>query len=109
MSIDPALAALYAENNGLLHAIQTGIEYTMPEAHREDPSCETSPKHLRVGVNNALCIHAGLVKLLVDKGVITEVEYFTAANAVLAEDVASYERKINDRFGPDSPTKVTLG
>lgn len=107
------IRALHRENNRLLHAIQTGVEYTMPDRHRdttgENP--ETSPKQLRVGVNNALCNIGALTRLLIDKGVFTEEEYFTASNVFLARDVESYQERIKEKFDPDgtSPTNITLG
>jgi hypothetical protein len=64
-----------------LHAMQTGVAFKM---HR-DPG-ETSPKHLRVGVNSAMVEYAALVKLLIAKGIITEDEHYAAlADAMEAE------------------------
>lgn len=55
------------------HAIQSGVAI-----QHATGSEDGSPKHLRVGVNLRAVDHAGLVKLLIDKGIITEVEYYEA-------------------------------
>ena len=53
-----------------LHGIQSGIALEI-----EKGSDCASPKHLRVGVNSAMCEHAALVRLLIEKEIITEEEY----------------------------------
>jgi hypothetical protein len=69
-----------------------------------DPSSGT-PKHLRVGVNTALCDHGALVKLLVSKGIITEEEYFSEAANMMESEVKTYEQRLTRLIG----TTVTLG
>ena len=59
------------KSNALLHAIQTGVAFCI-----ERGSKEAEGKHLRVGINNALCELGAVTKLLIDKGVFTEEEYF---------------------------------
>jgi hypothetical protein len=71
------------------HAMQSGVAAKMTVA----PS-DTTPKHLRVGVNSAMVEHAGLAKLLVDKGVITEAEYFEAIISAMEDEVVLYEREL---------------
>lgn len=64
-----------------VHAMQTGVAFMM----LRDPN-ETAPKHLRVGVNSVLAGQAGLIALLISKGLITRGEYFAAiANTMEAE------------------------
>lgn len=78
----------------LLHAMQTGVAYTM----EFDPG-ETAPKHLRVGVNSALCSTSAVVTLLVEKGIITEEEYFTKMIQALQQDVKDYQEKLSAQYG----------
>lgn len=80
------------------HAMQTAVALTM-----ERDGAETSPKHLRVGVNVALRDLGSLVALLVEKGVITPDEYQKAIADGMEEEVETY------RKGLDLPDNVTLG
>ena len=82
------------------HAMQSGVAMLMPERHR-DPieEVETSPKHLRVGVNAAMSDHAALVGLLVAKGIITEAEYVDALIRQMQCEVDAYEARCQVRFG----------
>lgn len=73
----------------LLHAIQTGITFEM-----EKGSKDTTPKHLRVGVNSALCDQAALVRLLIKKGVFTKEEYEEEILLELEREVKRYEDRI---------------
>ncbi len=76
------------------HAMQTGISYES-EFNRKP----LEPKHLRVGVNAAMCDHAGLVKLLIAKGIITELEYLEAIAAEMAAEKTRYEQRLSDHYG----------
>lgn len=69
---------------------------------------ETSPKHLRVGVNSAMCDQAALVQLLVTKGIITLAEYEAAITAEMGREVERYEAWLNNHYG-SSEKKITLG
>lgn len=69
--------------------MQTGVKYEM-ETGRDSA---TTPKHLRVGVNSAMVAQAGLVKLLIDKGLITEDEYFESQADAMEEEVKRYESR----------------
>ncbi len=80
----------------LCHAMQSGVAYKM----NYDPT-DTTPKHLRVGVNVAMCDHAALVNLLMAKGIITEDEYFDALIESMQREVDNYTREINDQLGID--------
>lgn len=58
------------------HAVQTGIVIVNDLA---DQRGECSPKHLRVGVNSALIDSSAVVKVLVEKGIITHIEFLQKA------------------------------
>lgn len=82
------------------HAMQSGVAAAMTTGSQSH-----EPKHLRVGVNSALVDHGALVKLLVDKGILTELEYFTAIADMMEAEVQSYERELSEHYG----RPVTLG
>lgn len=84
-----------------IHAMQTGVEMKMNYESRE-----TTPKHLRVGVNAAMSDQAGLAELLIAKGVFTEDEYTKAMADAAEREAALYEREINEHFG--GGTRITL-
>ncbi len=81
------------------HAMQSGVAMKM----NLDPQ-ETTPKHLRVGVNAAMADQAGLVRLLIEKGLITEAEYEAAITAEMGREVARYEEWLTAQMG----TKISL-
>lgn len=81
-----------------LHAMQTGVAYYM------ERSDECSPKHLRVGVNSALTSVGALAHLLLNKGVITELEYFTCLADLVEQDVEDYRRLLAEALGVDQAT-----
>lgn len=87
-----------------LHGMQTGVKYEMEKAQLQgvEPGTEsTSPKHLRVGVNSAMVAHAGLVKLLVAKGLFTMDEYAKSQADAMEAEVALYEERANrGNYGP---------
>ena len=76
------------------HAMQTGVKWEM-EQQAGSQHIATSPKHLRVGVNSALVSHGALVKLLVEKGILTEDEYITSQADAMEAEVALYEERAN--------------
>ena len=82
-----------------MHGMQAGI--ALDETH--DPT-NMAPKHLRVGINSCLVEMSSLTRLLIDKGVITEHEYFEAIVAGAEREHASYEEKYSKKFG----SKITL-
>jgi hypothetical protein len=57
-----------------MHAMQTAVK--VESEAKGDFSREH--KHLRVGINSAMGTLGTLVELLIDKGVLTEQEYFVA-------------------------------
>lgn len=83
-----------------MHAVQAGVAMEM-----EQGSKDTTPKHLRVGVNAAMSDHGSLAALLVKKGVITELEYLEAIAEGAEREKLAYESRLSARFG----RKITLG
>jgi hypothetical protein len=61
----------------------------------------TEPKHLRTGLNVAMCDHAAVVRLLINKGIITEAEYREAITEEANREVERYEARANQPFGGD--------
>ena len=87
------------------HAIQSGVA---TEMERQPPGAmgPTSPKHLRVGLELRACDHAALVRLLIEKGIITEAEYLEAIADEAEREKARYEERISQALGG---VKITLG
>lgn len=86
---------LIDENLALSHAIQTGVKYEQELLGSDDGT----PKHLRTGVNIAMCECSALVQLLVNKGICTTEEAFTAINGMLHEEVNKYEARLTEGLG----------
>jgi len=86
------------EYKSLVHAMQSGVAMKMNKDGGPE-SGETSPKHLRVGINSAMCDHAALVRLLIKKGVFTEEEYFEEIEAEMRREVERYERDLSVHYG----------
>lgn len=74
------------------HAIQSGVAFEHSQG-----STDGTPKHLRTGINIAMCDHAALVKLLVAKGLFTDEEYTAAIADEAEEEVKRYETRIGDK------------
>jgi hypothetical protein len=83
------------------HAMQSGVAMKM----NYDPD-ETSPKHLRVGINSAMCDQAALARLLIAKDIITEAEYEAAITDEMAREVERYQTWLKNHLG--GATKITL-
>lgn len=83
----------------LCHAMQSGVAMKM----NYDPM-ETTPKHLRVGVNAAMADQAALAQLLMAKGVISEDEYYDALIASMEREVAMYQ----DWLSKHTDANITL-
>lgn len=81
------------------HAMQTGVAMEI-----ELDNHSVQPKHLRVGINTALCDQAALVRLLITKGIISNDEYLDAIKEEMNAEVTRYEIKLSDKLGK----KVTL-
>lgn len=84
-----------ARYEALLHGMQSGVRMVMEKGILE----ETMPKHLRVGVNTAKCDQGALVKLLIEKGVITDEDYLDAIVEMMEIEVKSYEEKLSQLLG----------
>lgn len=82
-----------------LHAMQSGVRMLMNYDPPEVESSETSPKHLRVGVNAAMSDQGALARLLIGKGLISEEEYLEAIATGMEQEQASYEERLRERFG----------
>lgn len=80
----------------LAHAVQSGVAAEM----NIDPG-PTSPKHLRVGVNMAMVEHAALILLLMDKGIITEEEYYDALIDAMHHEIDGYKVRLAEYYGVD--------
>ena len=76
------------------HSMQTGVAAKMAVSEKE-----TQPKHLRVGVNMAMVEHSALVELLIEKGVITELEYLEKLAAGIEKEAAAYQEFLSGQLG----------
>jgi hypothetical protein len=76
------------------HGMQSGVAAKM----NVDPA-ETTPKHLRVGVNSAMVDTSAMATLLIAKGVITEQEYVAAVADAMEREKALYEQWAREHFG----------
>ena len=72
-----------------VHAMQTGVGVKMASNTKE-----TQPKHLRVGVNAAMCDHTALVQLLIERGVFSKEEYLTAIADEMEAEVERYQQEL---------------
>jgi len=93
------LDALKARYHRALHAMQAGVALKM-----NHDTADTTPKHLRVGVNASMSDQGAVAALLISKGVITETELWTALCESMEREKAMYEAEIFARTG----AKVTL-
>ncbi len=85
------IAYLIDLHEQLAHAIQTGVALEMQQAG--DVAAD-SPKHLRVGVNMAMCNNAAIAGLLLEKGIFTEEEYWNSVVTELRKEKARYEKRL---------------
>jgi hypothetical protein len=76
----------------LAHAMQSGVAAKMAI----DPA-DTSPKHLRVGLNSAMVNDAALARLLIARGLFTEEEYLQAITDEMEREVARYKEWFKSR------------
>lgn len=95
--------------NAAQHKIQSAMAFDMERKLQgkmnELPDIKQFMKHLRVGVNSAMAEHAGLAKLLIDKGVITSAEYMDAMVDALEEEAERCEVLVRRVYGlPDTVT-----
>lgn len=97
---DERMARAIARYEAALHGMQTGVGMEQARGCRDG-----EPKHLRVGVNSALVDCAAIAKLLIAKGVFTEIEYFEAVADAMEQERSNYETRLSAALG----TKVALG
>lgn len=102
MTDEDRIAAATQRYKRATHAMQSGVAQSLSMGVEAAKDCE--PKHLRVGINAAMADAGALVKLLVDKGVITRVEYLEALAEGMEREKVSYEVTLSERLG----AKVTL-
>ena len=78
-----------------MHAVQSGIatEIAIPNGPQE-----TTPKHLRVGVNGAHIGYSAIAHLLIAKGIITELEFFTKLADLAEDEKRDYEQRLSQYF-----------
>lgn len=76
--------------NKAMHAMQTGVALELSRG-----SDSASPKHLRVGVNSALCDQSALARLLVEKGIMTWDEYGKSVADEAEREVQRYRERLN--------------
>jgi len=81
-----------------MHGMQAGVSIDVANG-----ASDCTPKHLRVGVNSALVDSAALAKALIDKGILSEEEYFLALAEGAERELASYEERFSQ-----AGVKVTL-
>lgn len=75
-----------------MHAMQSGVAYSKDKYDQE-------PKHLRVGVNNALRLISSVSNLLVAKGLITEDELWRAIAEGAEAEARGYEDLLTAQYG----------
>lgn len=78
------------------HAMQSGVAMEMKTISGQRAA---DPKHLRAGINAAMVEHGALVKLLMDKGIITQEEYTKAIADGMEAEQRKYEALLADFFG----------
>lgn len=88
------LEALFKRYVQLAHAVQSGIAQMM-----EYDKTFTTPKHLRVGIDMAKADIGGLARLLIQKGVFTEEEYYAAMVDGAEREVSEYEQRLREIMG----------
>jgi len=85
------------------HAVQTGVlmilEKETPGIPENFVRAASGPKHLRTGLEMRAADHAGLVKLLLAKGVFTELEYTEAMADAAEEEKVRYEQRVTEVIG----------
>lgn len=75
------------------HAVQSGIammEHLNPTLF--------SPKHARVGIDTSKVEHAGLVTLLISKGLFTKAEYYAAMADAMEEEQRRSEAELGAKL-----------
>lgn len=88
------LDKLKARYYALAHAVQSGVGLRIQTDLKH-----ANPKHLRTGLNMAMCEHGALMQVLLEKGVVTEEEYYTAVMEMLEKEIESYQKWTEKNLG----------
>lgn len=75
MTLPPEIQALKERHERAAHATMAALGVEMAQTWHASAQ---DAKHLRLGINLSMRDHGSLAELLIRKGVITELEYFTA-------------------------------
>lgn len=94
MSTDPDHQQRAARTAQAAHALQSGVA-----AEHGIGGQDGTAKHLRVGINMALCQIAGIHRVLVAKGIATDAEIDEAYLTELEAEVARYEQRLSQHYG----------
>jgi len=76
-----------------MHGVQSGVAYDIANGGQN-----TTPKHLRVGINSAMVDTAAMAWLLVKKGIIKPEEYAEAVRLFANNELAAYEEQFGVSF-----------
>lgn len=84
-----------------VHAVQSGVlqmQHVEAQQGKGENESSTGGKHLRTGLNLAMCDHAALVGLLIHKGLFTQEEYIEAIRIAAIDEVETYENKLRSHY-----------
>jgi hypothetical protein len=81
------------------HAVQSGVAALL-----EMDETYATPKDMRTGIDCSKADMGGLVELLIQKGIFTDIEYMEAIVASMSRERERLEKDIGERLG----RKVTL-
>lgn len=88
------------------HAMQTGVAHVLGHLMPSGSDVLTRElKHMRVGVNSAMCQVAALAEVLAEAGVVDLADVVARQVQKLNADVRRYEQELEEKFG----VKVRLG
>lgn len=100
MTDDEKINEAFARYEAAMHAVQSGIALELELGI----STNTTPKHLRLGVNSAMVEHSALASLLIEKGLFTKLDYACQLAKFAELEKASYEKDLFEKLFK----KVTL-
>lgn len=92
--LEPPSDELKARYEAAVHAMQSGVAAKMALGIGN----ETEAKHLRVGLNSVFVDTGTLTRLLVNKGIFTSEEFFTALAENMEAEAATYERELGAKL-----------
>lgn len=72
-----------------MHGVQSAVAMEMLRGTSRD----TEPKHLRVGINASMVEFGALTNLLINKGIVTEEEFFEELRLAANNELHLYEKK----------------